>query len=129
MIALSSDYTCEQDYSRLAQVNNLGFDLYVNHIHFNNPITVQSLAVVLDSLLPVETDMLPGGELDALVFSCTAASASVAQILQAGHKKFSLLVPYELEVNWHLADDFEHSGLDIQSLNYMRSPMIEMLPT
>jgi maleate isomerase len=145
MIVLSTDYTCERDYSRLAHAHNLDFDLYVNRISFENPMTEQSLAAMLVDLGPVATDILPDCTLDAIVFNCTSASAllgdvavseaigrgkpytpvlttagtSVAHILQAGHKKISLLAPYSAVVSRHLADYFEHNGLDVLSLGYM----------
>jgi len=145
MIVLSTDYTCERDFSKMAYANNLNFDMYVNRIHFENPMTEQSLAAMLDDLGPIADDILPDGQLDAIIFNCTSASAvlgdvavsdaialgkpdtpvlttagaSVAHILQAGHQKVSLLAPYTLEVSRHLAAYFEQSGLDIQSLSYM----------
>jgi len=145
MIVLSTDYTCERDFSRLAHSNALDFDLYVNRIHFENPMTEQSLAAMLKDLGPVAADILPGCALDAIVFNCTSASAilgdaavneaiarskpdtpvlttagaSVAHILQAGHKKVSLLTPYSAEVSRRLADYFEYRGLDVLSLAYM----------
>ncbi len=145
MIVLSTDYTCERDYSRLAHEHKLDVDLYVNRIHFENPMTEQSLAAMLEDLGQVAADILPDCELDAIVFNCTSASAllgdaavsdavapgkpntpvlttaaaSVAHIQQAGHNKVSLLAPYSAVVSRHLADYFERSGLDILSLGYM----------
>jgi maleate isomerase len=145
MIVLSTDYTCERYYSRLAYAHNLDFDLYVNRISFENPMTEQSLAAMLADLGPVAADILPDCTLDAIVFNCTSASAllgdvavseaigrgkpntpvlttagaSVAHIQQAGHKKVSLLAPYSAVVSRHLADYFERRGLDVLSLSYM----------
>ncbi len=145
MIVLSTDYTCERDYSRLAHTHNLDFDLYVNRIHFDNPMTEQSLAAMLDDLGPVAADILPDCELDAIVFNCTSASAllgdtavseainpakpdtpvlttasaSAAHMLQAGHRQMCLLAPYSAAVSRHLAGYFERSGLEVLSLSYM----------
>lgn len=145
MIVLSTDFTCERDYSRLAHAHKLDFDLYVNRIHFENPMTEQSLAAMLEDLGPIAADILPDCALDAIVFNCTSASAllgdaavseavglgkpntpvlttagaSVAHIQRAGHKKISLLAPYSAVVSRHLADYFARSGLDVLSLSYM----------
>ena len=145
MIVLSTDFTCERDFRNLAAAHDLQFDLYVNRIHFENPMTVQSLRAMLDDLASVAADILPGYPLDAIVFNCTSASAllgdaavrnaiqlgkpgipvlttaaaGVGHILQAGYKNISLLTPYSLEVSRGLVDYFERGGLNIMSLNYM----------
>ncbi len=145
MIVLSTDFTCERDFRDLAATHDLQFDLYVNRIHFQNPMTVYSLRAMLDDLTSVAADILPGYPLDAIVFNCTSASAllgdaavrnaiqlgkpgvpvlttaaaGVGHILQAGYKKISLLTPYNREISRGLADYFERGGLNIVSLNYM----------
>jgi len=145
MIVLSTDYTCERDFSRLAHSSALDFDLYVNRIHFDNPMTEQSLSAMLKDLGPMAADILPGCTLDAIVFNCTSASAimgdtavneaialskpdtpvlttagaSVAQLLQAGCNKVSLLTPYSAQVSRRLVSYFENRGLDVLSLGYM----------
>ena len=145
MIVLSTDYGCERDFSRLARSHDLDFDLYVNRIHFNNPMTPGSLRSVVNELAAAADDILPGDELDGIVFCCTSASAllgdepvtrainrgkgntpvlstaraSVLHIQQAGHQKVSLLAPYGVEVSRGLAGYFEAAGLEIVALNYM----------
>ena len=62
MIVLSTDFTCERDYSRLAHAHKLDFDLYVNRIHFENPMTEQSLAAMLEHLRAIRGDLSDHGE-------------------------------------------------------------------
>jgi maleate isomerase len=145
LIVLSTDLTCERDFSMMAKENNLEFDQYVNRIRFVNPMTQQNLTSMLGDLTAVAADILPSCPLDTLVFCCTSASAligeqaiqdaiwqskpktniittasaSVASLLAKGYKKISLLTPYSKTVSQGVATYFNDHGLDIVSLTYM----------
>ena len=125
VIVLSTDLTCERDFSMMSKAYDLEFDQYVNRIRFVNPMTQQSLTSMLDDLTAVTADILPSCSLDAVVFCCTSASAligdqaiqdailqskpqtkvittasaSVASLLAKGYKKISLLTPYSESVS------------------------------
>ncbi len=145
VVVLSTDITCERDFSMMSKANNLAFDQYVNRIRFVNPMTQQNLISMLDDLTTVTDDILPSCSLDVVVFCCTSASAligdqaihdailqskpqtkvittasaSVASLLSKGYKKISLLTPYSKSVSQGLAKYFDDNGLEVVSLTYM----------
>jgi maleate isomerase len=145
LVVLSTDLTCERDFSMLENVNDLVFDRYVNRIQFVNPMTLQNLTSMLSDLTAVTAEILPSCNLDVVVFCCTSASAlvgdkaiqdaiskskpnskiittasaSVASLLAQGYKKVSLLTPYSEVVSQGVAKYFNDSGVDIVSLTYM----------
>lgn len=143
MIILDTDLTCERDFARLKVERNSNFDLYYNRVAFKNPMTVESLREILTKL-PVAADaILPGIELDALIFNCTSssallgdetvinaipskaahtfttASAVVAEMKKADAKNISMLCPYPESVSIGLADYFCSCGLNVTSLTYL----------
>lgn len=142
MIVLSTDSRCEADFHYLRHKYKIDFATYVNRIRFANPITEASLSEMLNDVTAVVNDILPGEELDAVVFNCTSASAilgeaaimdalptdaplittaaaSVAQIKAANLAKVDLLCPYDKAVSTRLADYFESQGVVVNSLSYM----------
>lgn len=139
MIVLTTDYRCESDFYYLRQKHNVNFDVYVNRISFQNPISEASLAGLVDDVKRVVDGILPGDRLDAVVFNCTAASAilgeqkireaikldtplittaaaSATQIKQASLAGVDLLCPYDKKVSIRLADYFESLGVKVNSL-------------
>lgn len=145
LIILTTDLTCERDFSILSKASDLEFNQYVNRIRFINPMTQQNLTSMLCDLTTVAADILPSCSLDAVVFCCTSASAligeqaikdaiwqskpntkvittasaSVASLLAKGYKKISLLTPYSKSVSKGVAKYFTDSGVDVVSLTYM----------
>jgi len=145
LIVLTTDLTCERDFSMMSKASDLAFDQYVNRIRFINPMTQQSLTSMIGDLAAVTADILPSCPLDTVVFCCTSASAligdqviqdaiwqskpnakvittasaSVASLLAKGYKKISLLTPYSKSVSEGVAKYFNDNGLDVVSLTYM----------
>ncbi|MFT4938247.1 MAG: maleate isomerase [Paraglaciecola sp.] len=145
LIVLTTDLTCERDFSMMSKGNNLEFDQYVNRIRFVNPMTQQNLRAMLGQLSAVAADILPSCSLDTVVFCCTSASAligeqeiqdaiwqskpktkvittasaSVASLLAKGYSKISLLTPYSKSVSQGLAKYFNDHGVEVVSLTYM----------
>lgn len=145
LIVLTTDLTCERDFSMLSKANNLEFDQYVNRIRFVNPMTQQNLTSMLSDLTAVAADILPSCPLDTVVFCCTSASAligdqaiknaiwqskpktkvittasaSVDSLLAKGYKKISLLTPYSKSVSQGVAKYFNDHGVDVVSLTFM----------
>jgi len=130
LILLSTDMTCERDFSILTAQNNLQFDLYINRIKFANPMTEFNLKRMLEDLGSVAGDILPDCPIDTIVFGCTSASAlmgdeavkqaiqsskpnatvsttasaAVSSLQRKGYKKISLLAPYIDPVSISLAN-------------------------
>ncbi|MPV86011.1 aspartate racemase/maleate isomerase family protein [Ostreibacterium oceani] len=143
MIVLSTDLTCEHDFHYLRHKRQIEFDVFVNRIHFQNPITSKSLSDMLFELPSAAAQILPDTTLDALVFNCTAASAllgearikqaidlpntpiittaaaSLQSIQSAGYTHIDLLCPYSQSVSYQLAEYFSQQGLTITSLTYL----------
>jgi maleate isomerase len=145
LVVLSTDLTCERDFSMMSQAHGSAFDQYVNRIRFVNPMTQKSLTAMLDDLSAVTADILPSCSLDVVVFCCTSASAligdqaiqdailqskprakiittasaSVASLLAKGYKRVSLLTPYNESISQGLANYFIDNGVDVISLTYM----------
>ncbi len=134
LIALATDHTSERDFAAMCPDRNLA--IYVNRIAFANPASKENLLSMQPLLTEAAALILPGENLDAIAYSCTAASAligddAVCAALQAakadcpvitptsaalqafatlGLQKISLLTPYTQEVTQALADYFERCG-------------------
>lgn len=145
LIVLTTDMTCEGDFSHLAAQHRCKFHQYVNRISFRNPITEENLCAMLDDLAVVTENIVPEQALDAVVFCCTSGSAimgdqaveqailsaracnvvlttakaSVATLRRKGFGKISLLTPYSAGVSRRLAEYFEANGIGITRLYYM----------
>ena len=142
LIALSTDLTSERDFVTLCPSE---VAVYVNRVRFENPTTAENLRDMQPRLRAAADLILPGVTLDAIAFSCTAASALIgddnvrAAINQAkpdtpcitptagvivgfqrlGVHKVSVLTPYTRSVSEDLAGYFASQGLDVVSLHYM----------
>ena len=54
------------------------FDFYFNRIHFANPMTPESLAAIGNDLTEASAGILPGYDLDMVVFNCTSSSSIIS---------------------------------------------------
>lgn len=137
LIVLATDLTSERDFARLCPEEGLA--IYVNRISFANPTDEKNLLAMRPSLTEAARLILPGEMLDAIAYSCTAASALlgdgvIRQAIQAAKpetpvitpttaafkafdtlqvRKVSLLTPYTEVVTDILANYFEASGIEI----------------
>ncbi|SVD33308.1 uncharacterized protein METZ01_LOCUS386162, partial [marine metagenome] len=75
LIVLNTDFTFERDFVRLYNEHQPEFDFYFNRIHFANPMTPDSLAAIEGDLTQVSNEILPGYDLDLVVFNCTSSSS------------------------------------------------------
>lgn len=136
MIALSTDLTSERDAHTFLPG---GSALHVTRVPFDNPTTPASLRRLAAHLTDAAALIAPGEPLAALIFSCTAASATIgdAAIERAIHAarpgvpvvtppdaalrafeavgahRIALLTPYLPETTAPVADYFADRGLDI----------------
>ena len=63
------------DYARI--LAPAGFGIYVNRIPFANPVTPETLAAMEGDLAAGAALILPGEDLDAIVYGCTSASVCI----------------------------------------------------
>lgn len=143
MIVLNTDFTCEADFYYLRQQHHIEFDAYVNRIAFENPISEKTLSDILYRLPQTVSAILPGTDLDAIVFNCTAASAilgqkkiaeiinrpstpiittasaAVAEIKVQGYQSVDVLCPYDKHISLCLANFFTANDIEVTSLSYM----------
>ena len=137
LIALATDHTSERDFARLSPSDELA--VYVNRVAFSNPTDAENLRAMAPRLAAAAALILPDEPLDAIAYSCTAASAligddtvrrtieaakpgvpvvtptsgALAAFAKLGASRISLLTPYSESVTSVLADYFERMGLGI----------------
>ena len=83
LIALSTDFTIEQDFRRICHNQNV--DIYVNRIPFNNPLNYDNYLKMTDHLTDIANNILPGEKIDSIAYGCTSGSVAI------GNKKITLL--------------------------------------
>lgn len=139
LIILATDHTSEPDFSRMVASERIG--VYVARVPYANPTTPENLRRMQPTLTEGAGLILPDEELDAICYSCTAASAVIgddevaAAIGRAkpgvpvvtpplaatrglgalGARRISILTPYTLETSRPMAAYFERKGFDIAS--------------
>ena len=77
LIALSTDFTIEQDFRRVC--HNLPVDIFTNRIPFENPLNHQNYLKMLDHLPEVVDDILPNEKLDTVAYGCTSGTVAIGE--------------------------------------------------
>ena len=77
LIALSTDHTCERDFARLCDPDEIG--VYVSRVANENPTTPENLRLMQPRLSEAAALILPGEPLDALCYACTSASVAIGE--------------------------------------------------
>jgi maleate isomerase len=134
LVALSTDHTIEVDFARI--LAPAGVAVYVSRIPFANPVTPETLRAMAGDLSGGAALILPGEELDAIVYGCTSASVCIgdgevrAQIARGKPgcpvvtpvsaalkglgamkaRRISVLTPYTPETTRPMAAMFEAEG-------------------
>lgn len=140
LIVLATDHTSERDFAQACPPDEVG--VYATRIAFENPTTPENLRRMQPRLTEAAALILPGEPLDALCYSCTAASAvlgdaTVAAAIRAakpdvpvitptlaaraafqalGVRRISVLTPYLAETGETIAAYFRAHGLEVGSL-------------
>jgi maleate isomerase len=140
LIALSTDLTSERDYVRLIPCDQAG--VYTTRVAFENPTTPENLRRMAPRLTAAAELILPGEPLDAICYSCTAASVVIGDeavtraiqesrpgvpvitpssaALQAfaafGVTRVAILTPYLVETSRPMAAYFNQHGLEVTQL-------------
>lgn len=141
MILLSNDYATERDFTNMRPCDDVAY--FAARIPVASEITPESLARTESELGRAASLLLPGGRLDAIVYSCTSAAVvlghdRVAQAIQLGRpgvscitpisaallafdtlgtKKISVLTPYIDSINQQFLQKFVAEGLDVQGFH------------
>lgn len=140
LVTLATDHTTEVDFSVLPAH---GIGVYATRIPFANPVTPETLAAMAGNVTKAATLILPGEDLDAVVYSCTSASvvigddrvraairagkpgaepitpisAGFAALRALGAGRITLLTPYTPQTTQPMADCFESGGFALQGLS------------
>lgn len=139
LIILATDHTSEPDFARMVASERTG--VYVARIPYANPTTPDNLRRMQPALENGAGLILPGEALDAICYSCTAASvvigdaevegainrakpgapvvtpplAATRGLKALGAQRISILTPYTVETSRPMAAYFERNGFDIAS--------------
>lgn len=140
LLALATDMNSEADLRRMLPP---GVGLYCNRMRHANPMSLESLRHVAADLPRAGADLLPGVELDVVVYGCTSGTiamgeaetlaliahagasryqttpvtASLAALAHLGARRVSILTPYRAEVNQALGDYYASRGLDVLNVS------------
>ncbi|MGH6947467.1 MAG: ectoine utilization protein EutA [Kiloniellales bacterium] len=140
LVVLATDHTTERDFARLCPPDEVG--IYANRVAYENPTTPENLRRMQPRLTESAALILPGEPLDAIYYSCTAASvvigddavteavhqakpdvpvitpsAAAATGLKAlGAQQISILTPYLPETGAAIRGYFERRGFTVASL-------------
>ncbi len=140
VVVLATDHTTERDFVRICPREDVG--IYVNRVAFENPATPENLARMQPRLTEASALILPGESLDAIYYSCTAASVLLGDdVVQAalneskpgvpvitpplaartaleklGAKRISILTPYLPVTGELFRGYFEKHGFQVANL-------------
>lgn len=96
LIALATDHTVEADFRRLVASDDIA--VHVARVHYANPTTPENLRAMHPLLTEAAALLLPGEDLDAIVYGCTSASVvigeeAVAAAVRAGKPGTPVITP------------------------------------
>ncbi len=77
LLALSTDLTIESDFQSICQ--KLPFDLFVNRIHNENPLTKENLLKMHDQIESVTEKILPGQKINTVAYGCTSGTIAIGE--------------------------------------------------
>ncbi|MEH6446579.1 MAG: aspartate/glutamate racemase family protein [Oceanospirillaceae bacterium] len=139
VIALSTDINIEQDLRRMLPE---GVEIFTSRIRNYNPLSIDNLRRMGDTIAQTADTILPGTKLDAVIFGCTSGavaigveqveklihqscpnvpvtnpfSAALAAFKAHNIKRISVLTPYDSEVNVEVAATFAKSGIEVVNI-------------
>jgi maleate isomerase len=140
LIALATDLNSEADLRRMLPSD---VDLYCNRVRHANPMSLAALRLIAQEIPRAGKDLLPGLNLDVIVFGCTSGTiamgeaqtlallahshpsshqttpvtASLAALTHLGARRVSILTPYRADVNLALGAYYASRGLDVLNVS------------
>ena len=141
LLTLSTDLTIENDFHKVYQ--KLPFDLFINRIHNENPLTKENLLKMYDQIESVTEKILPGQKINTVAYACTSGTIAIGedkikQKIQLAKpacyvttpitsaikafkamnlKKISLFTPYPESVNKTILEYFNRKNINIVSFS------------
>jgi len=141
LLALSTDLTIEKDFHSIC--NKLPFDVFVNRIHNENPLTRENLTKMYDQIEPITEKILPGQKINTIAYACTSGtiaigedkvkekiklakpgcyvtnpiSSSIKAFTVMNAKKIALFTPYPESINKTILEYFNKKNINIVSFN------------
>jgi len=139
LLALSTDLTIERDFQSICQ--KLPFDLFVNRIHNENPLTKENLLKMHDQIESVAEKILPGQKINTVAYGCTSGTIAIGEdkvkkkiqlakpdcyvtnpitsaikaFNEMNVKKIALFTPYPESVNKTILEYFNRKNIKIVS--------------
>ena len=77
LLALSTDLTIEKDFNSIC--NRLPFDIFVNRIHNENPLTKENLLKMCEKIKPITEKILPGEKINTVAYGCTSGTIAIGE--------------------------------------------------
>jgi len=77
LLALSTDLTIERDFQSICQ--KLPFDLFVNRIHNENPLTKENLLKMYNQIESITQKILPGQKINTIAYACTSGTIAIGE--------------------------------------------------
>jgi len=141
LLALSTDLTIENDFQSICQ--KLPFDLFVNRIHNENPLTKENLLKMYDQIESVTEKILPGQKINTVAYGCTSGTIAIGEdkvkekiqlakpdcyvttpitsaikaFKKMNLKKIALFTPYPESVNKTILEYFNRKNINIVSFS------------
>lgn len=139
VISLATDFNIEADLQRIYPEDVQFFTSRVKNV---NPLTIENLRTMAPGISTTADTILPGVELDAIIYACTSGTIAigvdrVAELINEVRpgvpvtnpvtaalsafqcfdvKRISILTPYTETVNQEVAQFFTSQGYDILSI-------------
>jgi len=141
LLALSTDLTIENDFNTIC--HKLPFDLFINRIHNENPLTKENLLKMHNQIESVTEKILPGQKINTIAYGCTSGTIAIGeekvkekiQLAKPGCyvttpitsalkvfkemnlKKIALFTPYPESVNKTILEYFNKKDINIVSFS------------
>ena len=141
LLALSTDLTIEKDFQAIC--HKLPFDLFVNRIHNENPLTKENLLKMYNQLDSVTERILPGQKINTVAYACTSGTIAIGEdkvkekvqlakpgcyvttpitsaikaFTEMNAKKIALFTPYPDSVNKTILEYFNKKNINIISFS------------
>jgi maleate isomerase len=136
LIALATDFNSEQDLRRMYPN---GVEIFTNRVLNANPVTLQNLRNMSNDISRAAAGILPGLNLDAIIYGCTSGTvangaikieqlihqshpgipvtnpitAALAAFAHLGADRISILTPYTEDVNLEISSYFANHGIEV----------------
>lgn len=141
LIALSTDFTIEQDYRNIC--HQIPVDIFVNRIPFENPLNHVNYLKMSEHIPEVSAQILPNQKIDVIAYGCTSGTiaigaekireqiqktkpdcfvttpitAAIKAFKKLSLKKIAVLTPYPKEVNQTIFNYLKENDFEIDSFN------------